>query len=125
MGGHPARTYWEDRGLMWLMAGLLLPPAAWFLDLQISYLLVKWICRTGYRGVLFAVSGASLAVIAAAAAMSWACLNRLRTAGVEPEGARREDRSFFLAVSGLVLSATFALLVLVSAIPRALSNPCQ
>jgi hypothetical protein len=125
MGGHPARTYWEDRGLQLLMAGLLLPPAAWFLDLQVSYPLVKWVCGTGHRGVLLAVSAGSLAIIGLAAAMSWSCLKRLRTEPVDPDGARMEDRSYLLAASGLALSATFALLVLVSALPRVVSNPCQ
>jgi hypothetical protein len=124
MGGHEARSYWDDMGLTLLIAGLLLPPTAWFLDLQVSYPIAKWVCKTGARGVMFVMPAGSLALIAASAWMSWSCLIRLR-GRIRPEGASLEDRSYFLAVSGLALSALFALLVLVSLVPRVLANPCD
>lgn len=123
MGGHEARGYWDDAGLMMLMGGLLIGPAAWFLDLQISYALVKWACATGHRAVLLAVPAASFAAICLAGWMSWTSWRKLGVA--DRTGASVEDRSRFLALAGLGLNAVFALLVLTSLAPRILLTPCE
>jgi hypothetical protein len=40
------RYFAQPRGLLTLWVGLLLPPFAWFLNLQLSYMLVPWACVT-------------------------------------------------------------------------------
>lgn len=124
MGGHEARHYWEDIGLIKLMAGLLLPMVAWTLDLQASYAIVKWACATGAHVVLWLVPLGSLSLVAVAGWLSWSCWQQLH-AGADPEGGRLEDRSYFLALSGMAMSAIIALLILDSAIPRAWLSPCE
>lgn len=124
MGGHEARSYWEDAGLMMLIGGLLIGPFAWFLDLQISYAAVKWACEHDLREVILALPLGSLALVGAAAWMSWSSYTKLRPIASE-EGAHVEDRSYFLALVGLSLNAVFALLILASIAPRYLLSPCE
>jgi hypothetical protein len=124
MGGHAARGYWEDVGLVKLMLGVLLPPFAWFVDLQTSYALVKWACEHGRRGLLLTLPVGSLAIVGTAMWLSWSCWTKLRDEGDE-DGGRREDRSYLLAVAGLAMSAVFALLILTTYAPRYLLSPCE
>lgn len=124
MGGHAARDYWEHIGLAKLMAGLLLPPFAWLLDLQVSYATVKWACAADQRWVLLVLPLGSLALVALGAWWSWSCWTMLRGDSAL-EGARMQDRSYFLALSGLAMSAVFALLILTSYAPRYFLSPCE
>jgi hypothetical protein len=124
MGGHAARSYWEDIGLVMLVAGVLLGPLAWFLDLQVCYAMVKWACEHHRRPLILAVPIGSLALVAIATWMSWSSWTKLRRTADE-QGAHMEDRSYFLAVAGLGLNAIFALLILLSFVPRYFLSPCE
>jgi hypothetical protein len=124
MGGHAARSYWEDAGLMMVVGGMLIAPAAWFLDLQISYAIVKWACENDRRSVVMAMPLGSLAVVALGAWMSFSSWAKLRHTAID-EGAHMEDRSYFLALAGLGINAIFALLILTSIVPRYFLSPCE
>jgi hypothetical protein len=124
MGGHAARTYWEDTGLAKLLGGFLLAPFAWLLDLQVSYAAVKWACAADRREVLFLFPLGSLSLIAFATWMSWSCWKMLRDRA-NAEGASIEDRSYFLAVAGLGMNAIFALMIVTSAVGRYYLSPCE
>ncbi len=124
MGGDEARSYWEGTGLTMLIGGLLIAPAAWFLDLQTSYAMLKWACEHDRRGLVLAVPLGSLAIIAASTWMSWSSWAKLRDVAID-EGAHMEDRSYFLALAGLGVNATFALLILTSLVPRYFLSPCE
>jgi hypothetical protein len=123
MGGHQARDYWEDAGLLMVMGGILLPMAAWVLDLQISYAMVKWACRVDRGWTLLLVPLLSLSMVGAGASLSWRAWTRLHDA--QPAGASMIDRSYLLAVLGLGLNLVSALLILFSFAPRALLSPCE
>jgi hypothetical protein len=122
MAERQAQPYWQDRGALLLVVGLLLAPAAWFLDLQASYALAKWACAHDRRIAIVTIGLGDLALVAVAAAVSWSCWARVRSA--DETGGRIEDRSYVLALSGLGLSALFGLLALTSTATRLL-NPCQ
>jgi hypothetical protein len=124
MGAHEARHYWEHAGLMMLVASFLLAPFAWLLDLQVSYSMVKWACENDRRWLILLMPAGSLGLIAAGTAMAWSCWTKLRDVG-EPEGARMEDRSYFLAMAALAMNAIFALLILTSFAPRYFLSPCE
>lgn len=124
MGGHEARHHWEHVGLMLLVAGVLIPPVAWFLDMQASYALVKWACAHGSRAVLLVGPLVSLALVALSTSFSWSCWTKLR-GDADQHGARLVDRSLLLALAGLALNALFALLILLSLAPRFLLSPCE
>ena len=123
MGAHATRSFWDGTGLMLLLGGLFLAPTAWFLDLQTSYATVKWACQHNSRFVLLSMAAGSLVLIALGSWMSWSCYARLR-ATADQEGAQLEDRSYFIALAGLGMNATFALLVSTTAVLRII-GPCQ
>jgi hypothetical protein len=108
---------------MLLVGSILLPPTAWFLDLQASYSLVKWVCAHDRRGAIVATGLGSLAVVVVAAAMAWWCWTRIR-GDADERGGHVEDRTYVLALSGLGLGALFALLAMTSTATRLLM-PCQ
>lgn len=124
MGSHEARDYWEHVGLILLVAGFLLAPLAWLLDMLVSYAMVKWTCEQGYRTALLLVPIGSLALIAAATTMSWSCWTKLR-GDADQHGARMVDRSYMLALAGLSMNAIFALLIVTSLVPRLVLSPCE
>jgi hypothetical protein len=119
-----AGSEWDHRQLVMLIGGVLLPPFAWLLDLQVSYSLVKWACANDRSWILFVTPIASLTLIAVAGVMSWSSWNLARPTARE-DGERPVDRSYLLALSGLALTALFGLLVLVSLAPRAVLSPCE
>lgn len=112
--GHP--------GLLKLLGGTLIPPFAWFLDLQTSYATVRWACKHG-RALLLLVPLGSLALIGLAAWLSWSSWSVFRD-GTDLGGGSVPDRSAFLAIIGLMMSATFALLVLNTFAARYFLDPC-
>lgn len=124
MGGREALSYWEDVGLMMLIGGVLLPPFAWLMDLEISYAIVKWTCEHDRRFLVMLIPLGSLSITAAAAWMSWSSWVKLR-AVASAEGGHIEDRSYFLAIAGLFMSAVFAILIIASMAPRFLLSPCE
>ena len=124
MGGHSARDYWEHIGLAKLVAGLLLPPFAWLLEMQISYAAVKWVCAADARWVLLVLPLGSLALVALAGWWSWSSWATLRDMA-SLEGGRMEDRSYFLSLGGLAMSSVFLLLILTSYAPRYFLSPCD
>ena len=124
MRAHEAQAYWEHVGLAKLIGGFLLAPFAWLLDLEVSYATVKWACAADQRSVLLLVPLGSLSIIAFATWLSWSCWTMLRD-DASPEGARMQDRSYFLAVAGLTMNAVFALLIITSFAPRYLLSPCE
>ena len=123
MGGHAARSHWEGAGLMMLIAGFLLPPLAWLLDLQVSYAMLKWACENDRRDLVLLMPIGSLALLAAGTWMSWTCWMKLRDA--DEAGGGIEDRSYFVAVCGLAMSAVFGLLIVTSVAPRYFLSPCE
>jgi hypothetical protein len=119
-----ARPYWDDIGLVKLLAGLSLGPAAWLLNLQVNYSLVKWACASGNPQLLPIFSAAALALVIGGLGLSWWCFSRLREQAA-PSGGRVVDRSYFLAVAGLWLNALFALLILTSGSLHFIVSPCE
>jgi hypothetical protein len=106
------------------IAAILLAPFAWLLDMQISYAMVKWACEHDRRELLLLMPLGSLMLVGVAAAMSWSTLKRVKANAVE-DGGHTEDRSYFLAIAGIGMSALFALLILTSVVPRYVLSPCE
>ena len=122
--GEVARPYWDDVGLVKLLAGMFIGPAAWALNLEINYSLVKWTCASGNSEVLPILSAAALALVAGGLGLSWWCFSRLRQQAAV-QGGRVVDRSHFLAVAGISLNALFALLILTSGSLHFIVGPCE
>lgn len=142
--GDPPLAERPSPALLWI--GLLLPPAVFLIDLGASFALVEHTCRTGARGVSWAVTLASLALAAGGIWSAWtawrgigpdphpsdegvehssprssghALAQRLRTDAAGPEGRQR-----FMALSGLLLGSFFFVVILASVVPALLIAPC-
>ena len=119
-----ARSHWDGAGLAMLVGGVLAGPSAWGLNLMANYSLVKPACAAGSSSVLTAVSIGALGATIAGMALSWRCWRRLRDGGTIA-GGRVVDRSYFLAVVGVILNAFFVLLIGVSAVAQFVVSPCE
>ena len=118
----PGDVRWLSPLALW--TGILAGPAAWALDMSISYALVKWTCSTQRGGVLRAMTFAALALVAAGGLMSYVALRR--TTGDTPtDGGNPRQRARFMAILGLTSCALFALAILAGAIPRWVLDACQ
>jgi hypothetical protein len=116
------RTWQEPRTLLSQWAGVLLGPLGWALHLQVSYTLATFACDDPWRLSVHAMFVASLAIALAGAYIGWRNWQASQEAG--PEGNRLE-RSRFMAVSGIVLSAFFALVIVAQWIPTLFMEPCR
>ena len=124
-----AKTVVDAGDVRWLSplplwTGILAGPLAWAFDLLASYAVVKWVCRTGNYAVLPLITSTSLAMVIAAAAISWTALIRTKH-DVPTDGGRPRQRARFMAVLGLASSALFALQILAGAIPHWILDACQ
>lgn len=105
----------RTRSVLWDLAVIAVPPAAWFAHLNVSYVLVPPSCRAGHRWFLLGVTVAALAAIAAPAVRSLR-LRRDRTGdGLDP----------FLARMAIWFSALFAGATLLVGLSAAVVGPCQ
>ena len=123
MGGHEARDYWEDWGLVLLWTSMLAGPLAFALNLQVGYALVKWACSREQHFVLPLVAVLALALTGWGAWLGWSCLAQLRAAN--EQGGSHVDRSYFMAVVAIGLNALLAFWIVTTMIPQAVLSPCE
>jgi hypothetical protein len=123
MGGHEARDYWEDWGLVLLWTSMLAGPLAFGLNLQVGYALVKWACSREQEFLLVLVAVLALGTAAGGAWLGWSCLTKLRDA--DEQGGRLIDRSYFMAVVAIGLNLLLMLQILASAFPTIVLSPCE
>jgi hypothetical protein len=100
-----------ERDLLTLWVGVLLPPLAWFLSQQISYVLVPWACATGRQFALPLVTLAMLLPVGIGGVRAWHSWQRTGQDRSGEAGARRLRRRF-IAVGGLLSSGMFVLAIL-------------
>lgn len=98
-------------------------PVAWFLDQEISYVLVPWSCDTGHRWPTHLVSLATLLLAIAGGVLGWRDWSRRRAASSEEGDAA--GRTHFLALTGMLMCALFGLVILVEGIAKFYFDPCQ
>jgi hypothetical protein len=113
----------EGKGMMMLWGGILIAPAAYFLQLCVAYGFVYWVCRTGYSFVITIITLVSLALCAFGAYLAWICWKRVGTEYSEDKG-DAVNRSRFMAVGGLILSALFFVAILAQEIPNWIVGAC-
>ena len=109
------------RGL-WI--GLLLPPAAFLLNLELAYALVPTACSTNN---LLLVHVVHLVCLALAGFGGLTALRYWRRSGATWPGGQggRLSRTRFMSGIGLLLGLLFALVILAQWIPSLMLNPCQ
>lgn len=119
------RVYFDEgRGLVELWFGFLAGPAAWFLHLNISYSLVRYICFSGAGWLLHLTTLATLLLAAAGMWVAWRSWKRIGEPDVT-SGPGTLGRTRFMALGGLMLSGFFTAIVLLAWIPDFLLHPCM
>jgi hypothetical protein len=107
-----------------LWAGFLIAPFAFLLNLQISYMLVPLACSTGQVFWLHVASAGALVLALLGAFI--ALRNWQRTGrGWQSEGGSAAARSRFMAITGLLMSGLFSLVILAQWIADFIIDPCQ
>jgi hypothetical protein len=120
---HEPHGYWEQWGLARLWFAVLAGPVAVALNMLIGYALVKWACAGGRTYVLTSVAVVTLALALSGTWVGWTC--RAQIGDANEHGGRIVDRSYFVALVAIGLSALTALLVVMQAYPHFVLSPCE
>ena len=110
--------------LILLFTAFLLPPFAFFLNLQLSYLAVPWACATGHEILLHLISAGTLLLAASNGFIAWREWKKGGRAWPD-ESAGREPRNRFVLVVGILMSSLFSLAILAQWIPSFVLGPCD
>jgi len=107
-----------------LWASILAGPIVWLISFQANFALVPWACIFQAKLTLYLVS---VFALLACAASGWVAWREWRALGTELdfEGSGELPRSRMMALSGVVLSTGFFLVVLAQAIPEVILRDCQ
>jgi hypothetical protein len=114
-GSSPPR-HWRG-----LLAGLA-APAAWLVQLEANYALVPWACAHHNRSVFLLVSLAALAVAVIGGVFAWKGWPHPAPLTGEPMGVEGPRILFLL---GVVMSLSFTVVVIASAVPALVLSPCE
>ena len=114
----------EERAPALQWVALLLAPAAFFVHLQVAYVLVPWACVA--RGQIWVHLSAVIA-IALALAGAWAgwLVHARAESAQSNEGAGAVPRTRFLGLTGLGTSIVFALILIAQWAAGFIISPCQ
>jgi len=109
-------------GALW--AGLLLAPAAFLLNLELSYVMVYPSCVRGTSLPVHVVHAGCILLAALGTVIAW---RSWQTEGREwlDEAGGAVGRSRFMAGLGLWVSALFVLVIIAQWIPTFFLHPCQ
>ncbi len=121
---HPSPHHSGRRTLLALWAGLLGPPAAWILQLQLTYALVPWVCRSQKHWVLHRSALVFLAVSLGAGLVAWR-----EWRGTDPERSTQASDILavhkFMALLGLLTAGLFSLLIVGQGLATLMIDPCH
>jgi nicotinamide riboside transporter PnuC len=119
-----AEEFKETRGVLWLWAGMLTAPLAFLLHLEVNYALVTQLCQSEHKLASQLVTVFFVLISAAGGLISW---RNWETAGRKWPGeeATVPERSRFMAVVGLLVSALVVVALVWQLIPQFMFDPCQ
>jgi hypothetical protein len=114
----------QTRGILWLWAGLLTAPLAFLLHLEINYALVTQLCQSQHKIAMHVVTFTFLLIAACGGIISW--LNWREAGSKWPgEAGSIRERSRFMSVVGLLISALVIFGLIAQWIPQFIFDPCQ
>lgn len=118
----PKEHFKDASGLLSLWGGVMLAPAAFLLNLQITYAVVTLNCSDAEPWLHLS----SLATLLLALGGGWLAWREWRRTGEgwPGDGEGAVPRSRFLAVLGLLSSSLFALVILAQWLPVLVLGPC-
>ena len=109
----------RDDAALWL--GIVVPPLAWAADELVGLVFSDFVCDSGHRWLLHAVTAGAFLLAAAAGAISW----RAGADGGSEEGGRVGDRRRFMRRIGGLTTVFFLLVIVAGAVPGLLHRPCD
>ena len=107
-----------------LWTGVLAGPIIWLCSFEANFALAPWACIFQVKLALYVVSFLGLLLCAASGVLAW---QQWKAVGTElpGDGGGPLPRIRVMALSGVVLSASFFLIVLAQAIPELMLAPCE
>jgi hypothetical protein len=114
----------EERAPALQWVALFLAPAAFFIHLQVAYVLVPWAC-VAHGHVWVHVSGIVAILLALAGTWAGWLVHASADNAQSNEGAGAIPRTRFLGTVGLCTSAVFALLLIAQWAAGFVISPCQ
>jgi O-antigen/teichoic acid export membrane protein len=114
----------EARRIRALWAGLLLAPVAFFVNLELGYLLVRPSCSRDHALPIHAVHTVSLVLALFGLSIAWRSWQSEGTRWSDDEGGP-VARTRFMAGLGVTLSALLVLTLVAQWIPTFVLSPCQ
>lgn len=124
MASEEKGEFTRTRGQFRLWLGLMLPPAAWLIQLQTVYLASEYGCKYADFMPNHLASAFALLVSIIGGAVSWR--NWLESGkGWNAQKADPTDRSRFMAILGMLTAALFTLLIFAQWLPTLLGVPCD
>jgi uncharacterized membrane protein YfcA len=122
---------YTEKGRVWLLWwGFLGGFVAWKLHLMVSYMLVPFAC---WHDLSIVIDIASLALVLIALSSAWVSWGTWKEVGGHPLGEGGYDesttpvigRTRFMAISGVIVGAFTALVILGQWIPNLVLSPCH
>lgn len=107
-----------------LWTGVLLPPIAFLINLEVAYALVPAACSSRNTLALHLVHLVCLGLVLLGGLTAWRCWKAMGATWPSEEGGRLA-RSRFMAAIGVLLSGFVALVVVADWIPSFMLDPCQ
>ena len=108
--------------LLWI--SVLGGPIVWLSSFEARFALVPWACTFQSKLALFGVAIAALALCAMFAVIGWRQWKVLGENGPSSEGGAFW-RSTFMAIGGVVLSASCFIILIAQTIPEIMLGACQ
>lgn len=109
-------------GRLWF--GILAGPVAWMLHLGINHALVSWSCGVAHPLAFHLVTLVTLALSLAGLGVARRSHQRLGQESTDDSAGDVHDRSRFMTLGGLALSAFFTLVIVAQWLPTLLLDPC-
>lgn len=106
-------------GLLLLWTGMLGPPILWAIRLSASYVLVPVVCRTGWIGLLHAVTAASLVGVLLAGVLAYRAWRGRPGTDTPPSGRMR-----FMGLAGVLSASFFFAVIVAEGLANFLVDPC-
>lgn len=118
-----AKHHFNGPGERALGFGLLGGPLAWLLQLAVSYPLVPLVCVVGWDMVFHLVTLVTALLALAAGTVAWQSWQWVRE---EPhDGVTRDARKRFMALSGVLFSVLFFVIILAQWLPVFFLSSCD
>ena len=112
----------KQAAALWI--GVLAGPIIWLCSFQARYTWVPWACTFQAKFALYLIGLVSLLLTSAAGLVAWRQWRALGSV-VPGEDGGSLPRSRFMALSGIVFSGAFAMIIVAQTIPEVMLGSCE